>query len=1024
MVSTLQKDYYNYEKRFIYVDVFCDSGAKSSRWRRIKKTDVDTFAKEHHFYNVFATIQQFCVYKVLEGEEQYGPLYFDFDAKGNFKEVQDDVNDLLSYFIKIHNLSPAEYRVFFSGSKGMHVIVNPISMGIEPHPELTYIYKNMALYLQTLLNLKTLDPKVYSIRRVLRLPNTVHRSSGKYKIELDPSEILKDEAEIREMAKKPRPALYDEIEYTDLEPSETLNAFYKNFRNLYQKQVEINKLKPQKPIKKSEIYPVCIKDLIDNSITKTGTRNLATMCLACYFKDQDKTEQETIDFILNWTNSIPAKLTSAKGNQLKASTIGCIKSIFDDKAIGKNYHFICSAMRTLGTDCNYDKCKIANEKDQEPKKVIIVELSEASEGSFFGKKLSCKVIIVGKDTSPYLAPARIQLDCKKQGGPDMTKMNQCANCPIGQKGGRDAFDLPKTAQFILETINCSSLQQMVILKKLYGNARCPKLKIDILEYRNIEEVELNPAIEAQKESDGASEYVARKGYFIGHKLDVNQEFNIVGFVIPDPKTQHVVHIFDEANPSETSLTSFKMTPNLKKELEVFQVGKGHTVAEKFDDIYDDLERNILHIWQRRAMITTMDLVYHSVLRFRFQGSLLTRGWLEAFIIGDTSQGKSDLFLKLSNHYNLGMRVSGEGSRRTGLAWTWQQTANHWFVRFGTIPNNDRRLICIDEAAGIDEEQLEKLTDMRTSGIADATGGPIPAKAHARTRLLWMSNARTGQTLRTFMFPVEAIQSVFRKSEDIRRLDFAIGVVTGTVDDKVIHQNAETMAPVEHKYTSDLSHSLVLWAWTRKPDNIIINNETNKVIQDAAMYFGRTYSARIPLVESAVQRIKIARMAVAVAARVFSADETGEKVIVLPEHVKFVTDFLKKQYNDPIGLDYLNYTTSNRLDSTFVYDDAIEDYVKLQEVEELNRMLMTTKYWSKNDLGDMLGYDRETLGNIIKVLYKHRLIEKAPRGQYRMSTAGIDFVKRFSYEIKNKLRIVPFGVPENKSGTQTLFGKAE
>ncbi len=995
MSGTPPQDYFNYEKRFIYVDAYHEPAKGTHhKWRRIKIEDLPGFVKSCHNYNVFATIQQFSIYKKTDNEEQYAPFYFDFDAKGiyTFKDVQIDVEKLKNYLFAVHEIDKSEVRFYFSGNRGMHVIINPITIGIEPSIELTYIFKNIAFYLKDLLELNTLDPAVYTIRRVLRLSNSVHKTSGCYKIELNPSEIMLPEEEIRKLAHAPRESLYDNSEYTGLIPNESLKKIYKYFSDIYKKQSEINKLKPQKPINKSETYPLCVKDLLDNSIRKSGIRNNATISLACYFKDQGIDENKTFEIIYTWAQKVPKNLTSAKGNELKASTKSCVASIYDDKSIEKNYHFICSAMRTLDVQCDFDKCQIANTKDQEPEKIIELELADASDGCFVGKRISCKVMIVGKNIYPFLSPQRIQLNCKDKGGPEIKENNKCSNCLVGIKGGMIILDIPKSIDFILETINCPKQQRDALLKRIYARG-CNKVDLDILEYRNIEEVELNPSVE--KNFNDTGEYVARKGYFLGHKIDANQEFNIIGCIIPDPKTQHVIHFFEEANPLETSLSSFKMNADLKKKLSIFQLSEKQTIAEKFNEIYNDLERNVLHIWQRRAMITAMDLVYHSALRFKLNGQLLQRGWTEAFIIGDSGQGKSDLFLKLRNHYNLGVRVSGEGSRRTGLGWTWQQSTNQWFVRFGQIPNNDRRLVCIDEAAGMQEEELEKLTDMRESGIADATGGPIPAKAYARTRLIWMSNARNGQSLRTFMFPIESIQTVFRKAEDIRRLDILIGVVTGSVSDNVIHQSAEKMPAVEHKFTSDLSHHLVLWAWTRKPEDIVITDEASNRIREVALAFGRKYSAKIPIVEPAVQRIKTARLAVAVAIRVFSTED-GEKALVKPEHVNFVEEFLTSQYDDSASLDYLNYTTNNRLDINSVYEEVSKVYITLPESIELTKILMTTKYWVKNDLGDMIGYDKEQLQLVMKTLSKHRLIEKN-HGQYRMTTSGIDFVKRFYKE---------------------------
>jgi len=60
-----------------------------------------------------------------------------------------------------------------------------------------------------------------------------------------------------------------------------------------------------------------------------------------------------------------------------------------------------------------------------------------------------------------------------------------------------------------------------------------------------------------------------------------------------------------------------------------------------------------------------------------------------------------------------------------------------------------------------------------------------------------------------------------------------------------------------------------------------------------------------------------------------------------------------------------------------------------------------------------------------MLHRHRLIERARFG-YHMTTAGIDFVKRFYFEINSGTRVVP-GPPGSENnrlgekGGESLFG---
>src|SRR5690606_8678318 len=59
-----------------------------------------------------------------------------------------------------------------------------------------------------------------------------------------------------------------------------------------------------------------------------------------------------------------------------------------------------------------------------------------------------------------------------------------------------------------------------------------------------------------------------------------------------------------------------------------------------------------------------------------------------------------------------------------------------------------------------------------------------------------------------------------------------------------------------------------------------------------------FATEVPLVEPNEQRVKLARLAVAVAALFFSASEDGQSVIVRPEHVQFAAEFLEALYAKP------------------------------------------------------------------------------------------------------------------------------
>src|SRR5699024_4597781 len=130
----------------------------------------------------------------------------------------------------------------------------------------------------------------------------------------------------------------------------------------------------------------------------------------------------------------------------------------------------------------------------------------------------------------------------------------------------------------------------------------------------------------------------------------------------------------------------------------------------------------------------------------------------------------------------------------------------------------------------------------------------------------------GRQLKAENYGVSAVLKLFGKAEDVRRLDFAVAVASGEVDADIVNKSVADMPALQHRFTSDKCKLRVMWAWSRRPENIVFTDEAVQTILESASKMGRTYSSRIPLVEPADQRLKIARLAVAAAACVYSTDD--------------------------------------------------------------------------------------------------------------------------------------------------------
>jgi len=319
------------------------------------------------------------------------------------------------------------------------------------------------------------------------------------------------------------------------------------------------------------------------------------------------------------------------------------------------------------------------------------------------------------------------------------------------------------------------------------------------------------------------------------------------------------------------------------------------IGDQVNAIYADISTNVTRIYNRQNLHLAIDLVYHSPLSFYFGERIIEKGYPEALIIGDTRCGKSETAKCLLRHYRLGARSSGENTSQAGLVGGLHQVRTGWRVSWGRIPLNDKRLLFIDEVSGVLAEEIAKMSDLRSSGIAEVTKIQTE-RTLARTRLVWLSNPRTSDSVNNFGSGTKIIENLIGKPEDIARFDFAIILEKDEIGDDDVDERRQPKVP--HRLTSNLCHDLVLWAWSRSAENVRLNDATVDACYEYGKLMGKKYSSDCPLVNSMEQKIKLARLSIALACRLFSCDETGENVIVTPEHVKYIYDFLNAQYDVP------------------------------------------------------------------------------------------------------------------------------
>lgn len=581
-----------------------------------------------------------------------------------------------------------------------------------------------------------------------------------------------------------------------------------------------------------------------------------------------------------------------------------------------------------------------------------------------GRALRLTVTIKGKRDPGYSVPRRALYQCTRDKG------QVCNVCPMFATGEEERV-IAGSDPVILELMDSTNLQIRDILRRSSGIPKCEKLTIDVREYQAVEVLYARPSVDHMNGS-GAGDYKNLKLTSVGrHDTMPNNTVRVVGALHPDPRKQLNEFLAWDVAQMETTLDRFEMTGEVARRLRKFQPRAGERPLMKLRRIADDLADHVTKIYGRPEMHALMDLTFHSVVSFNFGGKRVHRGWIDSVVVGDTRTGKSEAATRLSAFYRAGEVVSCEAASFAGIIGGLQQygATKEWAISWGSIPINDRRLVVLDEAGGLTPEEIAAMSSVRSSGIAELTKIQ-QERTYARTRLIWLANPRNGR-MQDYTYGVQALQPLIGNAEDIARFDLAMTVRFGEVPSDVINREH---TPGRQRYTSEDCATLLRWAWSRTSDQVVWGRGAERAVYYAARQMGRRYVEDPPLIQVANVREKLARVAVALAARLFSTDESCERIIVTREHVKDAVSFIDRVYGMR-GFGYAERSKEIIQDRRFAEKQSREIKQFLYNKPNLAKFLRTTGKFRRQDVEEVLNADREQANAVISTLWEARMVRK-------------------------------------------------
>jgi hypothetical protein len=619
--------------------------------------------------------------------------------------------------------------------------------------------------------------------------------------------------------------------------------------------------------------------------------------------------------------------------------------------------------------------------------MVDITLLESLDAAKVGQRLRTRVTITGKQSGIYILPEEVEYNC------DMNAGMRCLGCPMFKEGfnGKTSITISRSDPMVLKFLGATDKTVSDLLRAQVTSVKCGHLNIDANSTMSVEELYVRPSVEQYRINNTAGDYTHRKVVSVGrHDTMPNNTVEVVGTIYPSPRTQHNEFQAWHVEQTKTSVDNFKATPEQIRVMEQLRPQPRQSPLEKLIEISTDLEAHVTQIYGRTMMHALMDLTFHSALAYNFDGKLEPKGWLDVIVVGDTRTGKTEAAKRLIAWFGAGEYVSCEAASFAGVVGGLQQYGGkEWTVTWGAVPINDRRLVVLDEVSGLTTEQIAQMSSIRSSGEAQLTKIQSE-RTWARTRLIWSGNPRDGKTMSSYTYGAQAIQPLIGNNEDVARFDLAMSVAETEVSSEEINrQHPHT----DQVYGQEVCMLGVQWAWSRTAEDIVWEKGAEALVYTYAIDMGDRYTPKPPLVQAANIRMKITRVAVALAIRTFSTDN-GQRVLVTKQHVDDAVLFMDQLYGME-GFGYLEHSKELILEATQSVENRQSVVKYLRSKPEIARFLRGMGEFRRSDMEDMMNYTKEEANAVVNRLWEWRMVTRAPGAMVLINPELHDIIRELS-----------------------------
>lgn len=258
----------------------------------------------------------------------------------------------------------------------------------------------------------------------------------------------------------------------------------------------------------------------------------------------------------------------------------------------------------------------------------------------------------------------------------------------------------------------------------------------------------------------------------------------------------------------------------------------------------------------------------------------------------------------------------------------------------------------------------------------------------------------------YTYGVQALQGMVGKAEDIARFDYAFAVADGEVPPSAI--NSVRAGHARHsQYPPELCRQLVYWAWSRTPDQIKFTDRAVKAVLEVhAKDFAGKYSPTIPLVQGQNIRVKLAKLAAAVAARLFSHPKGNPEVLrVTADHVDAAAMLLDEFYKTP-AMAYDSFSRKAMSETSLSGESELNKLFRMtlkpRQALSLVRSLLSRRI-SIRSVAAAASVDRiEAENGVLDVLLRCNAVQEKANGYFSIRAPFKLFLEKKETELEAKV----------------------